>query len=98
MQVADVEMVRSVRRELARHHLDTSETQVGAAHGVIHLYGCVRPVRGHESEFSGEVHTLFKVLKQRPGVRDVVFEWSIEGNAGSDLETRFGGKQHSASG
>jgi hypothetical protein len=80
MQVADVEMVRSVRRELARHHLDTSETQVGATHGVVHLYGRVRPVRGHENEFEEEIHTLFKALKQRPGVRDVVFEWTILGH------------------
>ena len=90
MQVADVEMVRSVRRELARHHLDTSETQVGATHGVIHLYGRVRPVRGHENEFPEEVHTLFKVLKQRPGVRDVIFEWSVQGYTGV-LDRRYGG-------
>lgn len=79
MQVADVEMVRMVRREMARHQIDSSEVQVSAMHGVVHLNGRVRPIHGHEDEFEEEVRTLFRVLKQRPGIRDVVMEWIIQG-------------------
>jgi hypothetical protein len=64
---------------MARHQIDTSQTQVGATHGVIHLYGRVRPVRGHEGTFEEEVNTLHRALRQRPGVRDVIFEWIVEG-------------------
>ena len=76
MPVEDVEMVRAVRREMARHPLDTGEVQVLAMRGVIHLTGRVLPVKGHEEEFEQEIHTLYRVLKQRPGVRDVCLEWN----------------------
>ncbi len=77
MQVADVEMVRAIRRELARYPIDTSETIVSCNHGVIHLNGRVRPVRGHEDEFNTEVHTIQKVLRQRQGIREVIVEWTL---------------------
>lgn len=76
MPVEDIEMVRSVRREMARRHLDTGETMVSAMRGIIHLNGRVRPLRGHEDEFEEEITALYKILKQRPGIRDVVMEWS----------------------
>ena len=76
MPLEDVEMVRSVRREMARRRLDTGETQVCAMRGIIHLTGRVRPIRGHEADFEHEIHTLYRVLKQRPGVRDVCLEWN----------------------
>jgi hypothetical protein len=76
MPVEDVETVRAVRREMARHCLDTGEVQVTAIRGIVHLTGRVRPVRGHEDEFGEEINTLYRVLKQPPGIRDVVLEWS----------------------
>ena len=77
MQVADVEMVRSVRREMARHQLDVSEATVSAMHGIVHLNGRVRPLKGHEHEFEQEIHSLMKSLRQRSGgvIRDVIMEW-----------------------
>lgn len=79
MQVADVEMVRSVRREMARHQLDVSEATVSAMHGIVHLNGRVRPLKGHEDEFEQEIHSLLKALRQRSGggIRDVVMEWQL---------------------
>ena len=76
MPVEDVEMVRSVRREMARRHLETGETQVSALRGIVHLTGRIRPLRGHEAEFNEEITVLCRVLKQRPGVRDVLMEWN----------------------
>jgi hypothetical protein len=76
MPVEDLEMVRSVRREMARRMLNTGDTHVSASRGVVHLTGRVQPVKGHEEEFEQEIHTLYRVLKQRPGVRDVCLEWN----------------------
>ena len=78
MQVTDVEAVRTARREMARHKLDTTETQVGVSHGVVHLFGKVRPTPGAESVFTEEINSLYKCLKSRPGVRDVMMDWETE--------------------
>ena len=88
MRLEDVEMVRAVRRELARRCLDAGQTQVTAIHGVIHLYGRVRPMRGHEHEFEEEILALHKTLKLRPGVRDVIIEWDTGGH-GTGLPKRL---------
>ena len=81
MPIEDIEMVRYVRREMARRCLDTGQVTVSAMRGVIHLNGTVKPLRGHENEFEEEIHALHRVLKQRAGVRDVVMEWAQEGYA-----------------
>lgn len=88
MPVEDVEMVRAVRREMARRLLDTGDTQVCAMRGVIHLTGRVQPVKGHEEDFEHEVHVLYRVLKQRPGVRDVCLEWNTGAYKVSDPARR----------
>ena len=76
-QITDAEVVRMVRREMARFCIDTSETIVSSMHGIVHLNGRVRPIRGHEDEFSDEVLKVPKVVRQRPGIRDVIVEWDI---------------------
>jgi hypothetical protein len=68
---------RHVRTEMARHCVDCGEVQVQCNHGVIHLYGRVRAMRGHETTFSAERDALLKGLRQRAGVRDVIAEWQI---------------------
>ncbi len=88
MRLEDVEMVRAVRRELGRRCLDAGQTMVTALHGVIHLTGKVRPLRGHESEFEEEVLALYKTLKMRPGVREVILEWDTGGH-GTGLSKRL---------
>lgn len=79
MQVADIETVRMVRREMARHCLDVSEAHVSAMKGVVHLNGRVKPLKGHEDDFEHELHALFKGLRQRAEIRDVIMEWTAEG-------------------
>lgn len=70
------EMCRQVRREMGRHTVDCAEVQVSATHGVIHLHGRVRPLRGHEANFETAVTALLKALRQRPGIREVYPEWT----------------------
>ena len=76
-QMTDPELVRTIRRELSRFSIDISETIVACSHGVVHLNGRVRPIRGHENDFSEEVTKVQRVLRQRPGVRDLVIEWQL---------------------
>ena len=70
------EMCRAVRREMGRHSVNCGEVQISAIHGVIHLHGKVRPLRGHESNFESAVTGLLTSLRQRPGIRQVYTEWS----------------------
>ena len=70
------EMCRTIRREMGRHSVDCSEVQVSFTHGTVHLHGRVRPLRGHEGGFETSVTGLLKALRQRPGIRDVIAEWT----------------------
>ena len=71
----NLELGRMVRRELGRHALDSAEVTVSAHHGVIHLHGRVRPMRGHETVFELSVSNFLKTVRQRHGVREVIAEW-----------------------
>jgi hypothetical protein len=73
------EQNRQLRREMGRHSVDTGEVTISFAHGVIHLHGKVRPLRGHEEHFESEVTALLKALRQRPGIRDVITDWTMQG-------------------
>jgi len=72
----DKEMNRTVRREMGRHSVDTSEVQVSYVHGSVTLMGKVRPMRGHEDAYEEGVSGMLKCLRQRAGIRDVRTEWT----------------------
>ena len=67
---------RQVRREMGRHSIDCGDVQISASHGVIHLHGRVRPLRGHEESFEASVNAFLKALRQRIGTRGVYAEWT----------------------
>lgn len=69
------EATRVVRREMARHAVDTSEIQVMVNHGVVTLHGRLKPLKGHEAVFEQNANALVKGLRSRPGIRDVITEW-----------------------
>lgn len=73
---ANLEMTRMVRREMGRHSLDCGEVQISASHGTITLHGRVRAMRGHEDAFESSLNGFLKALRTRPGIRDVVAEWT----------------------
>jgi hypothetical protein len=73
------EICRNVRREMGRHSVDCGEVQVSATHGVIHLHGKVRPMRGHEEQFESAIKGLLTALRQKSGIRDVYPEWTMSG-------------------
>jgi hypothetical protein len=70
----DIEMMRTVRREVARRPIDTSLMTIYISHGIVYLRGQVRAMRGHELDLPEELKLMAKVMKQRPGIRDVVIE------------------------
>lgn len=74
MGVHDAETTRMVRREIIRRHLDDSQLQVNAMHGVVYLRGVLKSCPGHPCDLLAEMKILHRVLRTRPGIRDVVFE------------------------
>ena len=68
--------VRLIRHEMGRHNVDCGEVQISISHGVVHLYGRIRPLPGHEAHFDAEIISLIKAMLHRPGIRDVVPEWT----------------------
>ncbi|MCC6485576.1 MAG: hypothetical protein IT209_12075 [Armatimonadetes bacterium] len=74
MGVQDAETTRMVRREIIRRHLDDSQLQVNAMHGVVYLRGILKVCAGHPRDLKEEMLILHRVLRSRPGIRDVIFE------------------------
>ena len=70
----DMEATKAVRKEFARRPIDTTLMMVTSAHGVVRLTGQVKAMRGHQMDLRSEMELIAKVLRQRPGIRDVVLE------------------------
>lgn len=76
VSINDSMMVRSVMRDIARQPIDASRLNVFASNGVVRLSGVLTALRGQpvEMDLEERLHILIRVIKQRPGVRDVVAE------------------------
>ena len=75
MPVEDAEMTRQVRREISRRYIDSTNIDVRVIHGVVYLRGYIEKLRGHESMgLSEELDIILRILRSRPGIRDVVNE------------------------
>jgi hypothetical protein len=75
MPVEDAEMTRSVRREISRRYVDTNNVDVRVIHGIVYLRGWIDRLRGYESmSLVEELEIILRILRGRPGVRDVVCE------------------------
>lgn len=47
--------------------------------GVVHLRGHVGKLHGHECDLKHEMEVITKVLRGKPGIRDVVIDVDITG-------------------
>ncbi|MCS7300459.1 MAG: BON domain-containing protein [Fimbriimonadales bacterium] len=74
MASADAETRRMVLREISKRHLDTSRLDVQVYHGVVYLRGTISGMRGHDIDPKAEVEIIRRILRQRPGIRDVVVD------------------------
>lgn len=75
MPVEDAEMTRSIRRDISRRYVDSTSVDVRVMHGVVYLRGYLENLRGHEEvNLREEADIIIRILRQRPGIRDVVNE------------------------
>lgn len=79
MPAADNEMRRMVLKEITKRHIDTTLMDVHCVHGVVYLRGTVRKIRGHDIDLKQEVEIIRRILRQKPGIRDVVSELVYRG-------------------
>jgi osmotically-inducible protein OsmY len=78
MPAYDAEATRRVRAELTRRYIDSSMIDVRVIGGVVHLTGIIRHLRTHRGiDLNLEMDHITHILRQRPGIRDVVWEVTI---------------------
>jgi hypothetical protein len=75
MAVEDAYQTRMVQHELSRRSVDFSLVDVRVIHGVCYLRGTMMRLRSHpEVDLDQEAEVIRKILRQRVGIRDVVWE------------------------
>jgi hypothetical protein len=74
MPVEDAEMTRMVRREISRRYVDCNNLDVRVIHGIVYLAGYLEKLRGHDTDLNDELQIILRILRQRPGIRDVICE------------------------
>ncbi len=67
-------MTRMAQREVSRRPIDTSRLDIRCTRGVVHMRGMVTAIHGHDVDLKHEMDVIARVLKGRPGIRDVVIE------------------------
>lgn len=77
MPAEDAMMTRMVQREIGRRYIDASRLDVKAFHGVVYLRGQIKGLRGHNVDLKVELETINRILRGRPGIRDVVMDVQI---------------------
>ena len=84
MSINDSMMVRSVMRDISRQPVDASRLNVFASNGVVRLSGMITALRGqtYDVDLEERLHILIRVIKQRPGVRDVVADVDLGNKRG----------------
>jgi len=84
MSMEDAMMVRSIMRDISRQPLDSSRLNVNVSNGVVRLSGMLEGLRGQtfDVDLEERLHILVRILRQRPGVRDVITEVDLGGKRG----------------
>ncbi len=78
MPVEDAEMTRQVRREISRRYVDATNVDVRVIHGVVYLRGFMDHLATHQGlSLGNELEIITRVLRSRPGIRDVVSEVNL---------------------
>ncbi len=88
LSVVDSAMTREVLRDISKRPVDISQLNVHVTRGVVHLQGRVDKLRGatyHEMDLHEEMNIIVRLLKQKPGIRDVCCEVELMGDS---LSTR----------
>jgi len=74
-------MTRDALREIGKRPIDASGLEVHVIHGVAYMHGRIEKIRGYyeDRDLHEELITIVKVLRQKPGIRDVVCEVDLGG-------------------
>jgi len=78
MPVEDAYMTRMVQREIGRRYIDATKLDVKAQHGIVYLRGSIARLRGHGVDLNHELETIKLILRQKPGIREVIADVSLE--------------------
>lgn len=76
-----MEVLRLVRKEMARRAIDFSYAQIYVMHGVVYFRGQVKAMRGHNLDLREEMEKMGKVLRTKQDIRDVVLDLIYRGDA-----------------
>lgn len=81
MSVVDASMTRDALREIGKRPVDASGLEVHVVHGVAYLRGRIERIRGYheDRDLHEELVIITKILRQKPGIRDVVCEVDLGG-------------------
>lgn len=81
MSLVDSAMTRDVFRDISKRPVDVSGLEVHVMHGVVHLKGRLEKLRGYfgDVDMHEELNIILRILRQRPGIREVVCEVDVAG-------------------
>ena len=77
MPTEDASITRMAKREIGRRYIDTTKLDVKAQHGVIFLRGSIGRLRGHDVDLNHELEVIRLILRQKPGIRDVISDVTL---------------------
>jgi len=71
----DVRATKAARAEMAKRGVDMTLADMRCMHGVLHIRGTVRALRGSNIiDLKSEMELIARVLRQKPEIRDVILE------------------------
>ena len=79
MPADDAATTRMAQREISRRYVDSTRLDVKAMHGVVYLRGQIRALRGHDVNLEHELDVIQRVLRGKPGIREVIADVDIIG-------------------
>lgn len=75
MAIQDAHATRLVEREVSRRQVDATLLSIRVSNGVCYVRGMLRHLRAHpEVDLDQEVLTIQKILRNREGIRAIVWE------------------------
>ncbi len=76
---SDVAATKLVRSEFGKRMIDTTNADMRVTHGVCYIRGSLKPIKGGPQDLRAEMEIIMKVLRQRPGIKDVVMDATLRG-------------------
>ena len=71
----DASLTKMVRSQIARRYIDSSLLDIRVSHGLVTLRGVIRALRTHpDIDLRKEMETISTILRQKAGIRDVVWD------------------------